>query len=73
MPNISVSEKDFEILFNAANDAKDKGDMQQAKALDKLARKINAALSKTCIEPPLRTGRPHHLKWQDMPSTIESR
>lgn len=73
MANISVSEKDFELLFNAANDANDRGDKSQAKGLDKLARKINAALSKTCIEPPLRTGRPHHLKWQDMPSTLKSK
>lgn len=76
MPNISVSEKDFEVLACAAGDAEDRGDMKQAKALDKLARKTNAALTAangTRKLAAMWSGNGRPVRWQDMPSTLSSK
>lgn len=73
---ISISEDDFAIVATAANDAQRKGDMKAAQALDKIARKINAAL--TAANPVMRelaflSGRkPQAVRWSDMPSTLRS-
>lgn len=45
MPAIIVSEEDLEAVAGAALEAESIGDIQEARALDKLAQKINAALS----------------------------
>lgn len=74
MANISVSESDFSVLFEAANLAKDSNQLNLARALDKLARKANAALTaaKTARELPHWPGqRIPKLRWQDVPSTLE--
>ena len=75
MPNISISETDFEAVSCAARDAQDAGDTEQANALDKLARKINAALSQQTVISAFggttfgpRTGK---ARWQDMPTTLK--
>ncbi len=73
MASINISEDDFTTVAMAANDAKFNGDMEAARALDKIARKINAAL--TGAEPILKrtaliTGKRAPVRWQDMPSTI---
>ena len=73
MASINVSEDDFEAVAMAANDAKFNGDMEAARALDKIARKINAAL--TVAAPMLKrtthlAGKRASVRWQDMPSTI---
>ena len=46
MPAVEVSEKDFEAVVSAALEAQSIGDMNEARALDKLARKISTALSR---------------------------
>lgn len=74
MANISVSESDFSVLFEAANLAQESKRRKLALALDKLARKTNAALStaKTNRELPRWPGqRAHKIRWQEVPSTLE--
>lgn len=73
MASINVSEDDFVIIASAALMAKDRGDMNVAAALDKIARKINASLTGA---NPLRksiafTGLRSVVRWQDMPSVLE--
>jgi hypothetical protein len=74
MANISVSESDFSALFEAANLAQESKRRKLALALDKLARKANAALStaKTNRELPRWPGqRARKICWQEVPSTID--
>lgn len=73
MANITIGEDDFSSLFEAANLAQDTGRRTLALALDKLARKANAALShaRTGRELPRLPGR--YVKkpsWQETPSTL---
>jgi hypothetical protein len=74
MPSINIGEDDFVITAMAANDAKASGDLDQARKLDKIARKMNAAL--TAAEPTIKAaswiggGKRAPVRWQDMPSTI---
>lgn len=72
MPSINISEDDFTTVALAAYAAKDEGDMRQARALDKIARKINASLSSASTKQYgwLTGGKRKPLGWQDMPSTI---
>ena len=75
MASVNVSQADFEAVAGAANDADRRGDREQALALDKLARKINAALSsrearKACGDWPNAQRSP--FTWQDVPSTLLS-
>lgn len=70
MASISISEDDFLTLAMAAGEAKDAGDMELARKLDKMARKVNAALSSSHLSSLTAvrvTGKP---SWQDMPSLI---
>ena len=46
MPAIKVSDEDFEAVAGAALEAASIGDVDEAIALDKLARKIKIALSR---------------------------
>ncbi|MCG8444953.1 MAG: hypothetical protein MI753_04460 [Hyphomicrobiales bacterium] len=75
MASVNASQADFEAVAAAANDADMQGDKEQALALDKLARKINAALSsreasKACGGWPSAKRSP--FTWQDVPSTLLS-
>lgn len=72
MPSITISEADFTAVALAAHAAKNGGDMEQAHALDKIARKINAALSSQTTKPYrwMSAGMRTPLRWQDMPSCI---
>lgn len=73
MPSISISEADFTAVAGAAYDAKKAGDMEAAEALDKIARKINAALTTARMTPfgvAMGMNR-SSLSWRDMPSTID--
>ena len=73
MASINISEDDFNVLAAAANDANARGDQEQADALDKIARKVNAALSKnqwaTSVVRLVGVA-PKPLSWRDMPSTL---
>jgi hypothetical protein len=76
MASINISERDFEVLACAAMDAQDRGDRDTAKALDKLARKMNAAL--TAARYGVRLSRAMGMpaatvRWQDMPSVLVER
>lgn len=46
VPAVEVSDEDFEAVAGAALEAASIGDMDEARALDKLARKIKAVLSR---------------------------
>lgn len=74
MANVNVSEADFAAVGAGAWAAKRAGDEEAAAALDKLARKINAAL--TYNNPTLTAiGRGgfqrQAVRWQDMPSVFD--
>ena len=76
MASINISEADFCSVAGAARDARDRGDMIEARALDKIARKINAALSHTA--PMARLARAASgqrcstVSWKDVPSTLDN-
>jgi len=73
MATINVGEDDFLAVALAAASAKDEGDMDQARALDKIARKINASLSSAATKQYRWLGgstKREPLRWQDVPSTI---
>ena len=69
MATINVSESDFAEVAGAANDAKRRGDMDSANNLDKIARKINAALANGSVRHPMIRGQ-QGLTWRDVPSTL---
>ena len=71
MPSINISEADFGAVAGAALDAEAAGRMDDARALDKIARKINAALTaRTTLPFAYLTGHRKPVRWQDMPSTL---
>ena len=72
MPSINVGEEDFTTVAMAAMNAKSRGDMDEAHRLDKIARKINAALtSATTLHISKLSGMPRQtVRWQDMPSCL---
>ena len=74
MARINVSEDDFSTVATAARAAMDAGDLEEAGALDKIARKINAALtgSRDSLHIGQMIGMPKPVvRWQDMPSVLE--
>lgn len=72
MASINISEDDFKAVASAAVDAKLHGDIDHARALDKIARKINLSLSATETRPYawIGGGKRTKLTWRDMPSVI---
>jgi hypothetical protein len=73
MASINISEDDFMAVALAAGRAEDEGDMVAAYALDKIARKINAALTGAIPERKIAqamSGASSTIRWQDMPSTL---
>jgi hypothetical protein len=72
MPSVNVSEADFAAVAGAAKDAQEAGHHADAGALDKLARKINAALSNETARRASGWGpRLKGASWRNMPSTLE--
>lgn len=68
----NITEDDFSALVQAANWAQERGDSATAAALDKLARKANAALTnaKYAGEAFWTTaGRPR-ITWKSVPTTL---
>jgi hypothetical protein len=47
MATINITEKEYHILFGAVLDLHDRGDIEDAKILDNLAKKANTALTKS--------------------------
>lgn len=71
MPSINVSEEDFEYVAGAAIDAQRAGRFSEAAGLDKMARKINAALSNARTRAnPLSMCKA--MTWQEVPSVLET-
>lgn len=73
MASINISEADYGVLFSAAHDAAAHGDQDQAAALDKLARKVNAALTTNSSGRKLAGAMGLSLKsvrWEEMPSVF---
>lgn len=76
MANISVSEKDFELLADVALTAESRGDMQQALQADRLARRISAALTVGRHKTERRIARaasgkePTPFTWEQVPTLL---
>ena len=73
MASINISEDDFSAVAGAARDAAKRGDVTEAAALDKIARKINAALSNSGWARKMSRsmgGTGTALNWTDVPSTL---
>lgn len=75
MAHINIGEADFLVLARAAREAQRGGNADQAAALDKLARKVNAALAG---QNPERAARKRAgllvapaIRWQDTPSILD--
>jgi hypothetical protein len=67
-----INEKDFEVLADAANAAKKRGDMETALALDKMARKANVSLTYEKNKwMEIWCPNPKRLTWKEAPSTLE--
>jgi hypothetical protein len=74
MPSISITDADFSTLACAAQDAQDRGDEAAAKALDRLARKMNAALSSSTAAQAagMFSNKSRKVSWRQMPSTLDA-
>jgi hypothetical protein len=70
---VNVGEADFQAVASAALTAKASGDMDEARALDKLARKINLALSSDHATAKMARmmGADVKRSWRDIPSVLE--
>lgn len=71
MAVVNVGDADFTAVASAAHDAKHAGDLKSAETLDKLARKINAALSNGA-SGGLRSYGAKPLTWRDVPSVFDA-
>lgn len=74
MAKINVSEADFGAVAAAALGAKHRKDPDAAAALDKLARKINAALTNAKYSRLARRVLSEYkpMSWQEVPSVLDS-
>lgn len=73
MAAVNVGEIDFDVVATAAANAWDAGEHDTARRLDKLARKINCALTRqsTTNRNLVRAiGKRSQLTWRDCPSTL---
>lgn len=72
MATMNISEDDFATLADAANAAARRGDGDAAKALDKMARKANAALANSAGARRRFAGGPSvgGIKWTQVPSCL---
>lgn len=72
MPSINVGEADFNVLAAAAQAAESVGHLADARLLDKLARKINAALSNARGRKLARHAGDYNtpMTWLEVPSVL---
>ncbi len=71
MAAVTMTEKDFDALVCAALDAQDRGDMETAKVLDKIARKLNAAITvERYRSVRVFSGSAKSHTWRDVPSVL---
>ena len=73
MASINISEDEFGVLAEAARQARDRGEKANAEALDKMARKANAALTNDKYRSVrwLAGAASKSLTWQDVPSILD--
>lgn len=71
MATISAKKSDFDVLATAARRAKDAGCLEDARALDLLARKVNAAVTNNDFSKEY-SGIPRttSISYKDVPSTL---
>jgi hypothetical protein len=65
-----ASEKEFELLANAARRAQRDGANEEAVLLDKMARQMSSRLSWRKTRKMNPWGNSHPLPWQEIPSTL---
>lgn len=70
MASISITEDDFTVLAAAAHEALQRGDVEDAMKLDKIARKMNASLGNASMAGVPKRPGVKGLTWQDVPSTL---
>ena len=71
MPSVNITEAEFMVVATAAIEADESGDVDTARTLDKLARKINAAL--TNANTPKVPGFGHTpITWKEVPSPLDT-
>lgn len=71
MAAVTMTDKDFDALVCAALDAQDRGDTETAKALDMIARKLNAALTVEKYRGVRwASGSATKHTWRDVPSVL---
>lgn len=71
MAVVNITEAEFGFVAHAAHHAKRDGDDEGAAALDKLARKMNAALSNAKYATTrFAVGSGNKLTWKDVPSVF---
>jgi len=69
MASISVSEKTFELVAHAAITCFVNNEIGEARELDKVARRINAALSNQVTKNYRLRGK--GITWRDVPSVLD--
>lgn len=70
---MTPTEKDFQVVASAAMDAKARGDMEQAQALDMIARRMNADLTNRASARRMKgvpRVRSAYIHWSDIPSVL---
>jgi uncharacterized protein HemY len=71
MAAVTMTDADFIHLVSAANYAKERGDIEEADALDMIARKLNAALTVERYRGiRWANGSATKMTWRDVPSTL---
>lgn len=70
MASISVSEKNFELIAHAAITCYQNGEIEEAEGLDKIARRINAALANKVTKKYRIRGK--GITWKEVPSILEN-
>ncbi len=70
--SVNISEDDFKALASAAQRAQDDGALEEARTLDRLARKVNAALSNAKYRSLANSAGFAHtpIRWTGVPSTL---
>ena len=73
MSTCDLDDEDFQACARAAMDARDIGRADDAAPLDRLARTINAVLTRRATSPISLNRHQRPINWQDMPSVLRER
>lgn len=77
MASVSMSEKDFRSVADAAQAAEKSGEIQRAIELDRIARKISAALTRAQSQDERFiarsiSGKAGRMSWRDVPTLLST-